>query len=182
MAATHDPTPVKLVVGMLSAFPKALAAAEAELVRSWGRVDLKSPVMPHDFTDYYRDQMGEPLMRLLVSFERLIDPGELADIKRRTNAIEEELAAANPWPVARPVNLDPGYVTPAKLVLASCKDYTHRIYLRGGVYAETTLGYTGGRWTVYDWTYPDYRTAAYHEFLDGVRRRLMAQQKEDGLA
>jgi len=76
------------------------------------------------------------------------------------------------------VNLDPGYVTPAKLVLASCKDYTHRAYLARGVYAEPTLAYTGGRWQAHPWTYPDYRTAEYHAFFDRLRDRLLAARKE----
>ena len=178
MADIREPEPVKLLVGMLSAFPDALAAAEAELYAEFGPVDLRTEILPHEFTDYYADEMGAPLSRVFVAYERLIDPGRLSEIKRATNAAERRLAASGRWLAARPVNLDPGYVAPAKLVLASCKDYTHRIYLAAGVYAEPTLAYTRGRWVCYDWTYPDYRTAEYQAFFDRVRGQLMTQRRE----
>ncbi|NIA21906.1 MAG: DUF4416 family protein [Anaerolineaceae bacterium] len=179
MADIREPEPVKLLVAMLSAYPGALAAAESELIEAYGPADLQSEITAHEFTGYYRDEMGHPLMRYFVSFDRLIEPGRLANIKRRCNELERQFADSGEWDAARPVNLDPGYVTPAKLVLASCKDFRHRIYLGGGIYAETTLGYSGGRWVCYDWTYPDYRTHAYQAFLTLVRDRLMARRKEE---
>lgn len=182
MAEPREVQPVALVVGMLSAFPETFAAAESDLAAEWGPVALRSEVMPHEFTDYYAVEMGGPLKRLFVAFERWIDPGQLAAIKLRTNAIERRIADLGRWPVTRPVNLDPGYIAPSKLVLASCKDYTHRIYLGQGVYAETTLGYTGGRWQSYGWTYPDYRTAQYQAFFDRVRRDLLERRRRDGQA
>ncbi|MBN2584721.1 MAG: DUF4416 family protein [Planctomycetes bacterium] len=178
MAEIRKPEPVKLLVGMLSAWPGALAAAESELVERHGPVDLQSEMTAHEFTEYYRDEMGHPLLRYFVSFERLIDPADLAGIKRRTNDVERKFAASGEWSAARPINLDPGYVTPAKLILASCKDFAHRIYLGEGVYAETTLSYRNGAWLCYDWTYPDFRTYDYQAFLARVRNRLMAQRKE----
>jgi len=178
MAEPRSAEPVKLFVGMLSAFADALDAAELELAAQWGAVDLKSAPLSHEFTDYYRREMGGPLLRGFVAFNRLVDPADLAGIKCGTNAIERQLAATGRWPVARPVNLDPGYVTPAKLVLVSCKDYAHRVYLGDGVYAEATLSYTGGRWQAHPWTYPDYRTAEYHAFFTLLRERLLADRKE----
>ena len=178
MAEIRTAEKVKLIVGMLSSFPGALAAAEGELVHYYGPVDLRSPVTAHEFTEYYRDEMGHPLVRYFVSFEQLIDAARLAEIKAQTNELERRLAEAGEWAACRPVNLDPGYIAPAKLVLASCKDYAHRIYLGGGIYAETTLGYSEGRWKCYEWTYPDYRTEQYQAFLTQVRERLLAQRKE----
>jgi len=179
MADIRPPEPVKLIVGMLSVWTEAMAAAAAALAEQYGPVDLRSDVMSHDFTDYYRADMGHPLLRRFIAMDRLIDPGDLPAVKRRTNDLERSLAASGRWPaVRRPVNLDPGYLTPAKLVLASCKDYTHRIYLRDGVYAETTLGFTRGGWQCYEWTYPDFRTPQYQAFLTRVRERFMAQRKE----
>ena len=179
MAQCRPPQPAKLIVAMLSAYPGALAAAESELAEMLGPVDLRSDVTAHEFTAYYRDEMGHPLLRYFLSFERLIDPVELRAIKRQTNELEQRLADSREWPeVARPVNLDPGYVTPAKFVLASCKDYTHRIYLGDGIYAEPTLGYSGGSWRPYDWTYPDYRTAEHQQFLTAARTQLMSQLRQ----
>ena len=63
------------------------------------------------------------------------------------------------------MNLDPGYITPAKLVLASTKDHAHRLYLADGIYAEVTLAFRGKQWQPLEWTYPDYRRADFQEFF-----------------
>jgi uncharacterized protein DUF4416 len=75
----------------------------------------------------------------------------------------------------RRINLDPGYIDLAKLVLATTKDQQHRLYLGQGIYAEVTLRFTGGRFVPWDWTYPDYRTAEYLAFFDAVRQRYRQQ-------
>ena len=179
MGRPSEPEPVKLLVGMLSAYPGAMAEAEAELVEPLGPVEDRSDLFAHEFTEYYRDEMGHPLGRLFITTERLIRPGDLAGIKRCTNDLEDRIAARGEWPVARPVNLDPGYVTPAKLVLASTKNHSHRLYLADGIYGEVTLLYARGAWQTLPWTYPDYRTEAYHAFFSRVRERLVAQRRED---
>jgi hypothetical protein len=177
MGRPREAEPVKLFVGMLSAYPGAFAAAESHLADALGSIDARSDLFAHEFTEYYRDEMGQPLVRYFVAFDTLIAPGELARIKRLANDIEDRVAAGGEWPVVRPVNLDPGYIAPSKLVLASTKDFSHRIYLDEGIYGEVTLLYERGRWKTLPWTYPDYRTPAYHDFLSGVRTRLMAQRK-----
>jgi hypothetical protein len=178
MGRIREVEPVKLFVGMLSAYPGALAEAEAALAEALGPVDLRSDLFAHAFTEYYRDEMGQPLVRLFVSFERLIAPDRLADLKRLTNQIEDRMAESGHWPVLRPMNLDPGYIAPSKLVLASTKDFSHRIHLQEGIYAEVTLRYVHGEWKTLEWTYPDYRTPAYHDFFTHVRERLLEQRRE----
>ncbi len=174
-----DPEPVTLVCGLLSARPEILDEAEAQLVGRYGPVDVRSSDIDFDFTSYYEPQMGRGLTRRFVSFARKVDPGRLAEIKRATNALEAEAARAHAF-AARPVNLDPGYISPAKLVLASCKDRAHRIYLGQGIYAEITLRFRGGRFQPVETTYPDYRTAAYIEFFAAVRSRHMSTRGEPG--
>jgi len=180
MAEAKPPHPVILLVGMLAGREEWLNAAEAELVEHFGPAELTSETWPHEFTDYYAPRMGEHLLRRFIAFGRRIDPGELAAIKRAANAIEAELAAALAADVPRPVNLDPGYVAPAKLVLASCKDYSHRVYLAEGVYAELTLVFEHGAWRAMPWTYPDYRTAAYQHFFSRVRDGLRTPRGRGG--
>jgi hypothetical protein len=177
MGKPQEAEPVKLFVGMLSAYPGAFAEAESTLVQVLGPVDERSDLFAHEFTEYYRDEMGQPLVRYFVAFERLIAPGDLARLKRLTGEVEGRMAADGEWPVSRPVNLDPGYIAPPKLVLASTKDFSHRIYLDNGIYGEVTLLYRGGQWRELEWTFPDYRTRAYHGFFDRVRARLMEQRK-----
>ena len=168
------PDPVKLIVGMLSARRELLAEAAQRLGAEYGPIDLTSEVIDFDFTHYYDQQMGRPLLRQFVAFERLISPDQIAPIKLATNRLEAQFAAAARAGAQRPVNLDPGYVAESKLVLASVKDYAHRIYLRDGIYAEATLRYAAGRWAAGKHTFPDYASGAYDAFLTDARRRLRA--------
>lgn len=177
MAEALPPQPVKLLVGMIAGRPDWLDAAVEMLAADHGQADIVSPDMPFDFTDYYADQMGENLLRRFVSFGRLVSPGDLASIKRRTNALESELANRFAGP-SRPVNLDPGYVEPGKLVLASAKNFAHRIFLADGIYAEVTLRYRHGRWESWPWTFPDYASGRYDAFLEAVRTELKRQLHE----
>ena len=117
--------------------------------------------------------MGTDLNKQFLAFERLIDPAALADIKRQTNDWEAEYAALGRHAEPRPLNLDPGYITPAKLVLASTKDHAHRIYLRDGIYAEVTLAYRHRQWQPLEWTYPDYRREDYQRFFTRCRDYLL---------
>ncbi len=177
MGSIREAAPVKLIVGMLSAYPGAMAEAESRLVSDLGPVEARSDLFAHAFTEYYRDEMGQPLLRYFVSFERLIEPARLADAKHLSNQVETDVAARDEWPVVRPVNLDPGYVDTSKLVLASTKDFAHRVYLGRGIWAEVTLRFKDGAWVDHEWTYPDYRTREYHDFFTRVRDRLREQRK-----
>lgn len=169
------PLPAKLIVGMLSGRRDLLAEAGDRLSQDYGHIDLSSDVWEFDFTDYYRRQMGSGLLRQFISFDRLIPPEAIAAIKRTTCAIEAALADRAAGGPARPVNLDPGYVTESKLVLASTKDFAHRIYLGGGIFAEVTLTYSHGRWRPGPHTFPDYASGRYDEFLSAARSRLRQQ-------
>jgi hypothetical protein len=140
-----------------------------------GPVELASDVIAFDFTDYYRDRMGPDLLRQFISFRGLGDPDRLAEVKRATNEIERRLSEESPDGPPRPVNLDPGYVELAKLVLASMKNFAHRVYLRDGVYAEVTLQYRGKRWQALPETFPDYASGRYFPFLSDVRESLRSE-------
>jgi hypothetical protein len=113
-----------------------------------------------------------------VAFDGFVDPSELADWKLQTNQWELELAQQVAYPEARPINLDPGYMTQAKLVLATTKDRDHRIYLRDGMFAEVTLTYVGKQWQHHRWSYPSYRTEQVARFANDCRERLRAHLRE----
>ena len=174
MGHIRNPSAVKLICGMIAADASVGAEAAFELERLYGPIDLRSEWIPFTFSDYYRAEMGECLMRQFVSFAEGIDAGRLGEIKLATNALEERFAADREGRPVRRVNLDPGYVTPAKLVLATTKDFAHRIYLGQGIFAEVTLNFTRQGCTFFNWTYPDYRTEPYTRFLREVRRMLLA--------
>jgi hypothetical protein len=172
-----EPNPVKLIVGILAANHQCLHTAADALTDKFGKVDFTSEVWPFEQTDYYKDQTGPRILRQFVSIKRLIDPGKLAKVKHQTNKLEQKLAAKLGLPLTRPVNLDPGIIEPSKLVLATTKNYSHRIYIGKKMYAEVTLIFDKGRWRPQAYTYPDYRQQCYFDFFEIVRTRLLEQLK-----
>jgi len=175
MGEVTKPKPVKLFAGLLTSKPDILTGIERELENEFGRIDLESQLMPFEFTDYYREEMGEGIKRKFVSFRDLVDPGKLPDCKRLTNELEVNFAEKSDSGLSRPINIDPGYLGMSKVVLATTKNYSHRLYLRGGIYGEVTLRYRDGEFKPQDWTYPDYRTEEYLEFFEKVRGRYCNQ-------
>lgn len=173
MGMANKPRPVKLICGLLAQRGEWLDEAVHRLEKSLGPVDLESDTWPFDFTDYYEEEMGGDLLRRFCSFKELIDPANLVIIKHTTNRMEQALSRDLKNIPERPVNLDPGYVNTGKLVLATTKDYSHRVYLRGGMYAEVTLRWKDDEFKPWEWTYPDYRTGEYREFFARVRAAYM---------
>ncbi len=172
-----DPKPVKLIIGILAADRQCLHAGIEALTHKLGTADFTSDVWLFDKTDYYKDQTGPHILRQFVSIEKLIDPGKLAKIKCQTNKLEQKLAKTLALPLPRPANLDPGIIEPAKLVLATTKNYSHRIYIGKKMYAEVTLAFDKGNWRPLGHTFPDYRQKCYYDFFFKVRTRLLEQLK-----
>jgi len=139
------------------------------LQEQFGSVDCSYGPIPFSFTDYYRSEMGDDLQKLYLTFARPIQRDDLAVIKTYTNELEQRYGRAG----SRMVNIDPGYITRDKLVLASTKDFYHRIYLSQGIFAEVTLHYRKGLFRFFSWTYPDYKTPAFLAFLSKARARLV---------
>ncbi|MHC4553523.1 MAG: DUF4416 family protein, partial [Planctomycetota bacterium] len=137
-----------------------------------------SDVYPFDMTEYYVDEAGAKMVRQFAAFETLIDPGRLAAIKHETNRMEQDFADSLDTPYPRPVNLDPGYVEPSKLVLASTKNFAHRIYIGEQMYAEVTLTYNKGTWESFPFTFPDFKSGRYDAFLNTVRQQVVTQLRD----
>ncbi len=171
------PRPVKLIIGILAADQQCLTAAIDTIKAKFGKIDLLSETWPFDQTDYYKDQTGPNILRMFVTIEKLIDPGKLAKIKHKTNKLEQNLAFQLNRDFYRPVNLDPGLIEPSKLILATTKNYSHRIYIGQKMYAEVTLLYDKGTWQPLPYTYPDYKQQCYFDFLTKVRAKLLEQLK-----
>ncbi len=172
MGAITQPRPVLLLLAVFSRHEIALSWARAQAESRWGPIALTSQTFSFDDTTYYEKTMGPELKKVFFVFERLVDPTELIDAKLTTNDWEDEFREQNRFDEPRPLNLDPGYVTEAKLVLAATKDRDHRLYLGQGIFAEVTLHYYRRQWTTHPWTYPDYQSAGYHEFLTQCRDYL----------
>lgn len=172
MGEVSSHTPVLLVLAAFSRYEAALDWARTQAEAEFGPVALASERFAFEETDYYQPTMGPGLKKSFLAFERTIEPQRLAPIKLQTNAWEAAYAVEAGRPESRPLNLDPGYVTLAKLVLASTKDHAHRIYLGQGIYAEVTLQYKHRRWQPQEWTFPDYRRSDYQRFFTQCREIL----------
>ncbi len=163
--------PVKLIVGIFGNNLELFELAKLKLTRKFGKIDYESPFLLFNKTTYYQKEMGENLKRRFYTFERLIPPDLIAGIKIFTNRIEKKLARKG----KRRVNIDPGYLSMAKFVLATTKDYSHRIYLKKGVFAEVTLNYRKDTFKPWEWTYPDYCQEEYLEIFNHIRKIYMGQ-------
>lgn len=153
---------------------RLLPEIEQRLIAAYGPIDHRSDVIPFDFTNYYESEMGDIIDRVFFSFERLIEANRLPEIKRQTNQLETEMAPVFPS-VKRPVNVDPGYLEQAKVVLASTKNFYHRMYLGGGVFGEVTMHFKNNTYQFFPWTYPDYQSKDYQEFFLRIRQIYRSQ-------
>lgn len=174
MGKINPHKPVKLVIGFIFKDKQAYALAKNILIRRFGKIDFESQLLPFTLTDYYAEEFGKDLFRVFASFTKLIQPQQIVRIKILTNKIEGRLSSGN----KRLVNIDPGYLDLARLILASTKDYAHRICLDKGIYAETTLFYRGKSFVEREWTYPDFRTADYLNIFNQIRELYGKQVKK----
>ena len=177
MGRITAPLPVKLIVPLFTGDVSLLDEARRTLVDHFGPVDYCSPHIPFTYTTYYEPEFGGNLVRQILAFERLVDPGRLAEIKVWTNELEERWGAQG----RRRVNLDPGYISEAKLVLATTKNFGHRIYIGQGIYAEVTLSWRDKDYRAWPWTYPDYQSEAYLEAFRSIRSIYCRQIRALGL-
>jgi len=171
----NKPEPVKLIFGILACDAEAMAMAIEAIEARFGKCDMKSRIWPFTHTKYYEKEAGANIIKQFTAVERLISPDKLAGIKHKTNKIEARLAVKINRGLNRPVNIDPGYIEPSKLVLASTKNFSHRIYIGKKMWAEVTLCYNKGTWKWFDYTFPDHREDRYHGFFSKVRQRLNEQ-------
>ena len=174
MAAIRQFNSVKLFIGVLVSNAKLISEVEKRLVAVYGPIDHRSPVIPFDFTNYYEAEMGDVIDRIIFSFERLIEADQLPEIKSQTNRFEEDVAPLYQQ-VKRPVNLDPGYIEQAKVILASTKNFYHRMYLGNGIFGEVTMHFKNNTYQFFPWTYPDYQSKEYQEFFLKMRHIYRTQ-------
>ncbi|MDP3028419.1 MAG: DUF4416 family protein [Deltaproteobacteria bacterium] len=167
--------PAKLLVSIIAKDEALINETIKALADRRGNVDFISEVLPFDQTDYYNTELGAPLVRRFAAFEKLIDPSLLPDLKHETNAVETEGVLEG----GRRVNIDPGYIVAERLILATGKNYTHRIYLGKGIYADLTLIYSKGEFQTLPWTYPDYAGQKVRTIMEQIRRKYFFQMKEE---
>ena len=173
MSVPQQARPAKLVIGIFMNEKKLFGKLAPEVGSAFGSPDIISPWLRFDYTTYYESEMGSPLFRRLMSFQRLIQQEDLAQIKLATNRLEEKFSRNG----RRNVNIDPGYIVPERFVLASGTNYTHRIYIGHGIYADLTLIYQKGAFQRLSWTYPDYADKPLIALLTNIRNKYVVDLK-----
>lgn len=167
-------SPVKLIISFIFKENSIFNRTKLILQRRFGEIDFESQPFAFTHTDYYEKEFGKDLKRKFVSFKKLIPPQGLPKIKIVTNYIENKMSKEG----LRLINIDPGYIDLSKLVLASTKDYKHRIYLNQGIYAEVTLFYQNKSFNPWQWSYPDYKTGEYIAIFNQIREAYAQQIKD----
>lgn len=173
MSVPGEPDPAKLVVGVFTGRKDLFAPVVRDLVARFGEVDLVSRWLAFDFTSYYTAEFGSPLFRRMVSFQDHVNQEDLAGIKLFTNQLESKCGRDG----KRQINIDPGYLLRERFVLATGKNFSHRIYIGRGIYADLTLQYYHKAFQTLPWTYPDYADEVTQSFLLQVRNRYVVDLK-----
>jgi hypothetical protein len=155
----------KLVASVFAGSPELIDKVSRLLERAFGKIDFRSPLMDFTHTEYYKNEMGGGLKRMILGFEKPVSPELSYKAKLKTNALERKFTVNG----KRRVNIDPGYLDMSKLVLFSTKDYTHRIPMPRGIFAEVTLFYQNKNYNPWPWTYPDYKTKEYRDIFETIR-------------
>jgi hypothetical protein len=174
MSIPQKPKPAKLVIGFFLKQKHLLEKLADDLCSRFGAVDIISAWMPFEYTSYYTEELGVPLFRRLFAFEKLIQQNDLAKIKLTTNQLEHQYSQNG----RRSVNIDPGYLVHERFVLASGKNFSHRIYLAEGIYADLTLLYFKGRFQKLPWTYPDYADRPMLTVLERIRQKYVLEVRD----
>lgn len=178
MAEIRPVEPVKLFCGIIATSETAADLAAKELEDRLGTIDLRSDAIPFIYTTYYKEEMGDGLIRKFIVFRDLTDPGRLVEIKLMTNDLEERYKEKRNGAECRTVNLDPGYICASRLVLATTKDFSHRVYMGRGIYGEVTANFKKGGMLFHPWSYPDFQSEEYVSFFLKIRALYMKQMRE----
>jgi hypothetical protein len=175
LGSRREYQPHKLILAVLVTPKTELARLDQLIADRFGDIEQRSDPFEFTFTSYYEDEMGPRLSRLLYSFRQLTDPTALAELKSMSNAVESETAGQDG---GRSLNLDPGLLSLSRVILATTKASAHRVPIGLSMYAEITLLYRRGKYESLEWTYPDFRSDLYHEWLLAVRTRYHEQLRD----
>ncbi len=172
MGIPHDFEPEKLIIGIIYCDTEILEKALVQLEKKFGPIESVSEEFSFsdEYSSYYDNELGGKGMRRIYSFVNLVDPSLQADIKEYTNELENSFF--------RRINLDPGFISHGRLLLATTKPTGFRIPLKNGIYTELTLFYARGGWHKLPWSYRDYQSERVQRFITKVRKTYLNQRKE----
>ena len=166
------PKDVKLFMAITFSDQSVYAELRPILENRFGQIDFQSNIFDFNFTEYYKPEMGANLRKQFVSFQPLIKPERLHDIKLWTNDLEMRYSIAG----KRRVNIDPGYLSAANIVLATTKNFSHRVYLGKGIYGDVQLRFRNHQFQPFDWTYADYRQPLAIDFFNELRKLYLKSE------
>ena len=174
MGKVHIPENVLFICAVCFSPASPVEDAIEDMIHQFGPIADQTPITEFQYTAYYQQEMGAPLLKLFYTFQNTIPPQDLVEAKLYTNQLEERYAAAG----KRQINLDPGYIELPKLVLATTKNFSHRIYLNRGIYGDVQLAWRGGAFQVNPWTYPDYKSTRVLKFFNAARQSYFESLKQ----
>ena len=175
MGIPKSPSPAALFMAVLFAPTISYEEVRAVVTREFGDIVEATPIFPFRQSDYYTGEMGGDLQKVFLLLGRLIDPSALVDWKLRAQEIE----ACHTENGKRKINLDPGYLDASKLVLATTKNYDHRLYLGRGIYGDVQLRFRFQQFHWNDWTYADYKQPEHIAFFEKARQKYFALLKTE---
>ncbi|RLD11206.1 MAG: DUF4416 domain-containing protein [Chlamydiae bacterium] len=174
MSIPNEPESGILLCGIMRQPEISRETIISRLENAFGPVAARSDEFPFSFTNYYEPEMGENILRSFLTFKKHISPDAQAETKLKTNEIESEFIKEG----KRRVNLDPGLLTAHNLILTTGKDFSHRIYLQNGIFAEVTLMVNKGKLAPLPWTYADYRSDIVLDFFEKERQKFLTYRKQ----
>lgn len=177
MGIAKEPSPIKMFVAVTYNCQADINRIQAIVDSKFGPREKTLGPIPFNWTEYYSDEMGADLLKTYIVYSTLENRDLLPDLKNFTNDLESQFAVNG----KRCVNIDPGYLAKDKLVLATTKDFYHRLYLGKGIYGEVTLHYRKGQYRYFSWTYPDFKEPDLQKFLELPRASLVKCLRDDGL-
>ncbi len=173
----HKDTLAYLFFGVFGCSRDYLDAARLLIEDSYGPIDPQGVSEVFEFPDAasYKASMGTGLSRQFFVCEKRVEQDCLVVAKHRAIEMERSIRQQRPAEVERPVNIDPGIINDCRIILASTKDYSHRIYRGEGIWEEITLMYRDGAYRSLPWTYRDFNNPGYHAFFEAFRDRVVAE-------
>lgn len=175
MGIAKDHPPCLQIIAAFSRYESTLEWLWDRVASQLSPIAIISSVFPFTESQYYRSTMGDQLKKQFAILSNWYDPAELSGHKLMSHVWETDLAKSVSFDIERPLNIDPGYMSMTKLVLASMKNREHRIYLKDGIYAEVTLAFRDQKWQPLAWTYPDYQREDFRVFF-GEGRKYLARK------
>ena len=182
MSELTNPVKANLTVSVMFRDENLLAEVRSILGKKYGKIDAVSDAYNFSsISPYYDPEMGSDIKKIIFSFKKTVPRDILANVKLFCVKIEQKYSRNG----HRLVNLDPGLLTLENFILATGKNYSHRIYLKKGVFAEVTLMF-GKKNVIKElpWTYRDYLYEPARSFLLYVREiyrgKRAAVRKSEG--